>query len=265
MKGELKNLWDLSNEIEGLILLTDHKNMESCKEILSLIKNKVDSLSNEINKLVETQDDYECNLGYMNSIVQESEEDMANGDIEDDYMPEGGEPEDERANGNLDDDYSLPEITDDESGQTESVQENAIDEEQYSDADIDIVDVDEDIDDVDDEISDFDSEQEVGFFEDEIIVDAQDDTISHMTIKDKISINESKDLRQAFTLNDKYRFRRELFGNSEIEMGDTINLVSAMSSYAEAEEYFYDDLDWDATNDEVIDFMTIIANHFASK
>lgn len=263
MKGELKNLWNLSNEIEGLILLTDHKNMESCKEILSLIKNKVDSLSNEINKIVEAQDDHECNLDFMNSIVLESEEDMANGNIEDDYMPEGGEPEDERANGNLDDDYSLPEISDDENEQTESVRENAIDEEQCSDADI--VDVDENIDDVDYEISDFDAEQEVGLFEDEIIVDAQDDTMSHMTIKDKISINESKDLRQAFTLNDKYRFRRELFGNSEIEMGDTINLVSAMSSYAEAEEYFYDDLDWDATNDEVVDFMAIIANHFASK
>lgn len=72
----------------------------------------------------------------------------------------------------------------------------------------------------------------------------------------------SKDLSQAFSLNDRFRYRRELFSNSEVEMRNTINMVEAMQSFAEAEEYFYGDLEWDSESPEVKDFMTIIRNHF---
>ena len=74
--------------------------------------------------------------------------------------------------------------------------------------------------------------------------------------------NKSKDLRNAFSINDKFRFRRELFGNNATEMNDAINLVDAMKSYAEAEDYFYNDLGWDPEAEEVSEFMTIIRNHF---
>ena len=51
----------------------------------------------------------------------------------------------------------------------------------------------------------------------------------------------SRDLRKAFSLNDRFRYRRELFGNSDVEMNDTLNLVETMHSYSEAEEFFYGD------------------------
>lgn len=70
------------------------------------------------------------------------------------------------------------------------------------------------------------------------------------------------DLRKSFTINDRFRFRRELFGNNDTDMTDTINMVSAMNSFVEAEEYFYDDLGWDKSADEVKDFMAIIERHF---
>lgn len=72
----------------------------------------------------------------------------------------------------------------------------------------------------------------------------------------------SRNLRQFFTINDKFRFRRELFGNSDIEFSDCINLVSAMSSYSEAKDYFLIDLGWDADNEEVVEFMSIIETFF---
>ncbi|MCM1518404.1 MAG: hypothetical protein NC117_07170 [Pseudoflavonifractor sp.] len=71
-------------------------------------------------------------------------------------------------------------------------------------------------------------------------------------------------LRRSFTINDKFRFRRELFGNSETEFADTLNLVSAMGSLSEAEDYFYGDLEWDADNEEVKDFMDVISRYFNS-
>ena len=72
----------------------------------------------------------------------------------------------------------------------------------------------------------------------------------------------SKDLSKAFSLNDRFRYRRELFGNSEVEMRNTIDMVEAMHSFSEAEDYFYGDLEWDHESPEVADFMTIIKNHF---
>ena len=74
--------------------------------------------------------------------------------------------------------------------------------------------------------------------------------------------NLSKNLRKAFSLNDHFRFRRELFSNSEGEMNDALNLVEAMQSFDEAEEYFYEDLGWDRENEDVTDFMEVIKKHF---
>lgn len=69
-------------------------------------------------------------------------------------------------------------------------------------------------------------------------------------------------MRSAFSINDSFRFRRELFGNSAAEMADAINLAEAMQTFDEAEEYFYGDLVWDKDSEEVKEFMTIIRNHF---
>lgn len=85
------------------------------------------------------------------------------------------------------------------------------------------------------------------------------------TLADRLSIDQAKakDIKRAFTLNDRFRFKRELFGNSESNFADALNVIAAMSTYEEAEEYFYNDLCWSADNDEVKDFMTIVHNHFS--
>lgn len=71
------------------------------------------------------------------------------------------------------------------------------------------------------------------------------------------------DIRKAFTLNDKFLFRRELFGGNDAEFNDTLDLLESMGSLHEAEEYLYDDLQWDAENDTVRDFMNIITGYFS--
>ncbi len=70
------------------------------------------------------------------------------------------------------------------------------------------------------------------------------------------------DIRKSMTLNDKFLFRRELFGGSDAEFNDTLDLLTSMDSLDEAEEYMYHDLQWDPENPVVADFMTIIATHF---
>ena len=99
------------------------------------------------------------------------------------------------------------------------------------------------------------------FFPDETIEEDNTD-YDNLTLDDVLQRNLSKDLSKAFSLNDRFRYRRELFSNSEIEMRNTLNLVEAMHSFSEAEDYFYGDLEWDKESPEVADFMTIIKNHF---
>ena len=86
-----------------------------------------------------------------------------------------------------------------------------------------------------------------------------------LTLDEALHRDMTKDLRQAFSLNDRYRYRRELFGNSDSVMNETLNLIEAMHSFDEAEDYFYNDLQWEHDSPEVADFMVIIKNHFWNK
>lgn len=80
-----------------------------------------------------------------------------------------------------------------------------------------------------------------------------------------ISYDYSRSLKQFFTINDKFRFRRELFGNSDSAFADTMNILSAMSSLAEVQDYLANDLEWDLNNEEVTEFTAIIEAYFKSR
>lgn len=83
-----------------------------------------------------------------------------------------------------------------------------------------------------------------------------------MRVDEKLQRSISKDLRRAFSVNDRFRFRRELFGNNEADFVDAINMIEAMHSYDEATEYFLTDLGWDEDVPEVNEFMNIVRHHF---
>ena len=96
------------------------------------------------------------------------------------------------------------------------------------------------------------------------VVDESDltETGSDLRVDEKLQRHLSKDLHRAFSLNDHYRFRRELFGGSEDRMNAAIDTIEDMESFDQAEEYFYNDLGWDSDSDEVNEFMNIIERHF---
>ena len=89
------------------------------------------------------------------------------------------------------------------------------------------------------------------------------DSDEQVRLDDVLQRSISKNLKRAFTLNDRFRYRRELFENSDVQMSNALDLVETMHSYAEAEEYFYGDREWDRESPEVKDFMEIIRKHFA--
>ncbi len=69
-------------------------------------------------------------------------------------------------------------------------------------------------------------------------------------------------IRNFFTINDKYLFRREVFDGDEQAFEDTLDLFAAMNSFDEAKEYIYDDLMLDPQNQDVKSFMEIIETYF---
>lgn len=115
-----------------------------------------------------------------------------------------------------------------------------------------------------------DEDADVNLIEDadEEVVDDEDedeDDDVPLTLDEALQRNMSRDLRKAFSLNDRFRYRRELFANNDVEMNDTLNLVETMHSFSEAEDFFYGDLEWDKEAPEVIDFMNVIRNHFYNR
>ena len=77
-----------------------------------------------------------------------------------------------------------------------------------------------------------------------------------------MSVRQAKELRKAFSLNDRFRFRRELFGNSDVTMNDTLNLIDTMTDYNEAAEYLLQDLGWSVDEPVVQEFLQLIERHF---
>lgn len=83
-------------------------------------------------------------------------------------------------------------------------------------------------------------------------------------VEDVISKQFAGDFASAFTINDKFRFIRELFNGSSAQFNATIEKVERMESLDQAYDYFLNDLEWDADKDAASDFLVIVANHFNS-
>ena len=63
---------------------------------------------------------------------------------------------------------------------------------------------------------------------------------------------------KAITLNDKFRFRRELFGGDDRAFEDTLAILADMPSYDDACDFIYNDMMLDEKNPDVADFMAVL-------
>ena len=89
-------------------------------------------------------------------------------------------------------------------------------------------------------------------------------TIADTTIRleEKLARDRARDIFKAFTINDKFRFRRELFRDSQEEFDETLYVIAQMNNFDEAEEYSYNDLCWNPESENVKEFMDIVKKHF---
>ena len=70
------------------------------------------------------------------------------------------------------------------------------------------------------------------------------------------------DFRKAFSLNDRFRFRRELFGGDEARMNKAINDLNEIHSYEDSITYLNNELKWNIEDEAVADFIKLLEKRF---
>lgn len=74
--------------------------------------------------------------------------------------------------------------------------------------------------------------------------------------------SEPKKGKLVFSINDRFRFKRELFDNSDVAFNNTLALVASMENYDEAEDYFLNEEGLDRRSPAVADFLDVIKRYF---
>lgn len=65
-----------------------------------------------------------------------------------------------------------------------------------------------------------------------------------------------------FTINERFRFKKELFDNSDADFNNTLALVASMEDYDEAEDYFINEMNFMRNNPIVEEFLNVIKRYF---
>ncbi len=238
MKTDIRKMIAEAYELEGLLLLADNRGADTPEYVFTAIGEKLDRLQM---LLGEREGDEGEEMQEDACLV---ENDVADAGSEE---PEP-EPEEDVA------EVTAEQVADGEyDNEQEPMVELVLDDEPTAEPDAETPNV-------ADETEDVEAEDNIEE-ETEANEKASDDS-EPLRLDEKLQRSRSKDLKSAFSLNDTFRFRRELFGNSAAEMTDALHMVEAMHSFDEAEDYFYGDLGWDRESDDVKEFMAIIKNHF---
>lgn len=81
-------------------------------------------------------------------------------------------------------------------------------------------------------------------------------------LNDLLEKKNLSDFRKAFSLNDRFRFRRELFGGDEGRMNKAISDLNDISSYEDSITYLNNKLNWNIEDESVVDFIRLLEKRF---
>lgn len=81
-------------------------------------------------------------------------------------------------------------------------------------------------------------------------------------LSDLLEKKNLSDFRKAFSLNDRFRFRRELFGGDEEKMNKAITDLNDIHSYEESVAYLNNKLKWNIEDEAVADFIKLLEKRF---
>lgn len=279
-RDDLKIILNILYEMEGLVDMAIRREDETPAGVICLIKEKSEIL-HKFTSAWNVENDIEVNINEDYSIDEECELEandnpelqlgdrnigLNNQEPDEDIEVEFVYDESEEDFVDNSEDNSEKETVIDEEPQAEQEATNIVEEvvesslfdaSAFSDEDSAEDELNNDVDYDNEQQDEIDDESE-GLDEDESIEEEE------VFVESKIVNVNRQDIRKMFTINDRYRFRRELFCNNEVDFVDNLNLVQAMSCYEDVEDYFYNDLQWDSENEDVVEFMSIIFKYFNS-
>ncbi len=71
----------------------------------------------------------------------------------------------------------------------------------------------------------------------------------------------ARNLAKAFTLNERFRFIREVFGGDAVDFENTLHVLEDLDSPDEVADYIYNEMMLDPADRAVADFVTLVQNH----
>lgn len=98
--------------------------------------------------------------------------------------------------------------------------------------------------------------------EPEVITEPEEMPAPEIAPEPSRGVSKVVELKRCFTLNDRYRFIRELFNNDAEDFEQTLAILAECPNYEDVCDYLYNDLLWDAGRPEVVDFMAIVEQQF---
>lgn len=81
-------------------------------------------------------------------------------------------------------------------------------------------------------------------------------------LSDLLEKKNLSDFRKAFSLNDRFRFRRELFGGNEERMNKAITDLNDIHTYEDSVTYLNNELKWNIEDEAVADFLKLLEKRF---
>lgn len=95
----------------------------------------------------------------------------------------------------------------------------------------------------------------------EISIPSEDD--GHvMRIDEMIHRQSSRNLKKAFSINDRFRYIREIFDNDSAYFDETVKNLELLSNIDEVYDYLLGDMGLNHEDQTVKEFLSIIYNHF---
>jgi Predicted membrane protein len=82
-------------------------------------------------------------------------------------------------------------------------------------------------------------------------------------VNDNLEKQLLSDLRKSFSLNDRFRFQKELFNGDPEKMNQTLIRLNECRSLAEAWDYLESELKWSSENDTVSAFKQLLEKRFS--
>lgn len=85
----------------------------------------------------------------------------------------------------------------------------------------------------------------------------------NLSIHEVLEKRKLSDFRKAFSLNDRFYFRRELFAGNEGRMNQVIDRLNDLHTYDESLAYLKHELEWNLDDQAVVDFVKLLEKRFS--